>query len=544
MTPLPFSSIALSLSGGGYRATTFHLGALSLLNALDYEEGTLLNRVSILSTISGGTLTGVMYALKLADGGSYHDCFAKLYHLLEEDKLVERALHKLNNPGSWANAHKSRDVINAFSEVYDEHFYDRATFAKLFDNPTGHLDDIVFGASEFTTGIQFRFQRGYEDELFGNGNLNLPRDAARDVRLADAAASSSCFPGGFEPMVMPKDYGNGPGSAVENAWNALEHEPVTAIMDGGVLDNQGIEGVKLAERRHTAAGKPLVGTFLISDVSGETMDRLVVPELKYSRLGNFLTFRNINILAFLLLAIGIGLLFVLDAPPWDIVAVSCLGTLIAGWFLLFILARRVLIREVSKTFAGGQLPEILRDFGVLMRTPVYILYYLVKFRALSVLKMVMDVFLRRIRQLQLNALFASHDWNGRIKTNNIYTLKGMHVNEVGFKMAQVIAAANSMPTTLWFSEEEKKNHMLDDLIAAGQCTLCFNLMKYIDELPGKMYEGQNIWAATPVDQQAAIGQLREQLGDYWQQFRHDPYWLLNRDKGVVGGAAAGAGEVV
>ena len=124
MIPIPFSNIALSLSGGGYRATTFHLGAMSLLNSLEYDNNTLLSRVTILSTISGGTLTGVMYAMKIAEGGTYYDCFTKLYQLLEEDKLVERALHNLNNPNKWTNKHKSRDVINAFAEVYNEYFYE------------------------------------------------------------------------------------------------------------------------------------------------------------------------------------------------------------------------------------------------------------------------------------------------------------------------------------------------------------------------------------------------------------------------------------
>ena len=165
--PIPFRNIALSLSGGGYRATTFHLGAISLLNALEFGPQTLLQRVSILSTISGGTLTGVMYALKLAQGKGYQGCFDKIYVLLEEDRLVEQALHKLNNPKNWTNPHKSRDVINAFSEVYNEHFYDQATFAELYDNETGHLNDIIFGASEFTTGIQFRFTKN--DDKGKNG---------------------------------------------------------------------------------------------------------------------------------------------------------------------------------------------------------------------------------------------------------------------------------------------------------------------------------------------------------------------------------------
>ena len=120
--PVPFTNMAVSLSGGGYRATTFHLGALSYLDFRKYKDRPLLENVSIVSTISGGTLTGVMYALKLAQGETFADCFHKLYKLLSENNLVDLALEKLNKPAKWKNKYKSRDLINAFSEVYDELF--------------------------------------------------------------------------------------------------------------------------------------------------------------------------------------------------------------------------------------------------------------------------------------------------------------------------------------------------------------------------------------------------------------------------------------
>ena len=59
----PFGAIALSLSGGGYRAAAFHLGALDMLHRLD-----LLRDVTALSTVSGGTFTGMRYALSLKFG--------------------------------------------------------------------------------------------------------------------------------------------------------------------------------------------------------------------------------------------------------------------------------------------------------------------------------------------------------------------------------------------------------------------------------------------------------------------------------------------
>jgi predicted acylesterase/phospholipase RssA len=532
MFPVPFSKIAISLSGGGYRATTFHLGALSLLNALDFGEERLLKEVKIVSTISGGTLTGVMYAQMLAEGKAFGDCFDKLYFLLEEDKLVARALQKLNNPKKWTNKHKSRDVINAFSEVYDEHFYDRGTFAALYDNKEGHLTDAIFGASEFTTGIQFRFQHGHEDERFGNGNLSLPLEVAREIRLADAAAASSCFPGGFEPMIMPKDFGNGPDSAVDISWSQTEHEPTTAIMDGGILDNQGIEGVKLAERRHIKDGLSPIGTYIISDVAGENMEPFVVPKMKENWFLNLFTFRRINVLALLSLIGLAASIYFFDLPVWAIILNSGVLTLILLWAATYFIAQHFFYKEVENTFAGAQLPEILQDFKVITRTPVYIVAYLVRFRAMSAAKMVMDIFLRRIRRLQLNALYASPKWNGRIKDNNIYALSHKSTAEIGFRMTEVVNNANTMPTSLWFTEEQKANHMLDDLIACGQFTLCYNLLEYCKELQTKEFQGQNVWEKTPQEQQQRIEALEKQLEDYWKQFMIDPYWLLNEEKKV------------
>ena len=240
--PVPFNNIAVSLSGGGYRATTFHLGALSLLDALSYGDQPLIKNVRIISTISGGTLTGVMYALKLAEGKEFKDCFDKLYRLLEKDELVEHALDKLNNPGKWPNTYKTRDLINSFAEVYHEDFYDKATFANLYNSDKSYLSDVIFGASEFSSGLQFRFQQEQEQGKFGNKNYNLPDSANREIRLADAAAASSCFPGGFEPMIMPGDFGNGPESAVNQVWLNERKYPVTAIMDGGYWITRGSKG--------------------------------------------------------------------------------------------------------------------------------------------------------------------------------------------------------------------------------------------------------------------------------------------------------------
>ncbi len=54
--------LGLALSGGGFRASLFHIGVLARLAELD-----LLGKIEVLSTVSGGSIIGAMYYLMLKD---------------------------------------------------------------------------------------------------------------------------------------------------------------------------------------------------------------------------------------------------------------------------------------------------------------------------------------------------------------------------------------------------------------------------------------------------------------------------------------------
>ena len=58
--------IGLALSGGGARAIAFHLGCLRALNQLG-----LLDRVAVLSTVSGGSIIGAYFHLHHGDFPSF-----------------------------------------------------------------------------------------------------------------------------------------------------------------------------------------------------------------------------------------------------------------------------------------------------------------------------------------------------------------------------------------------------------------------------------------------------------------------------------------
>ena len=50
--------IGLALSGGGYRAAAYHIGTLRALHQLG-----ILDKVDVISSVSGGSITAAYYAL-------------------------------------------------------------------------------------------------------------------------------------------------------------------------------------------------------------------------------------------------------------------------------------------------------------------------------------------------------------------------------------------------------------------------------------------------------------------------------------------------
>lgn len=50
--------IGLALSGGGYRAAAYHIGTLRAINRLG-----ILDKVDVISAVSGGSITAAYYAL-------------------------------------------------------------------------------------------------------------------------------------------------------------------------------------------------------------------------------------------------------------------------------------------------------------------------------------------------------------------------------------------------------------------------------------------------------------------------------------------------
>lgn len=336
----PFESIGFALSGGGFRAATFGLGVLSLLNEIKWteleKEVRLLEKVRFVSSASGGTITLSVYTAALHHGVPFTDYYRKLNEAMRGEALVEEAMKILNDESQWQEGGKSRNIINAFSRAYHNKLFafipekGRTLGGIMPGEQNGghpsHIEEFCFNSTDFYTGVVFRFQGG--EDWSGNkggalGNSNIGIDwkkkenavkALKNIRLSDVLAASSCFPMGFEPIVFPRDFTYPGGPAVKDlkdalvldtlSWNDKLADPdenlksprakkekefaekkVFGLMDGGIWDNQGLHSLLLANGRGKVEGEDseLHNRFdlmMVSDVTSFYMSPYNVPEIK------------------------------------------------------------------------------------------------------------------------------------------------------------------------------------------------------------------------------------------------------------------------
>ena len=195
--------VALCLSGGGYRAAGFHLGVLDLL-----DRAGLLPRVRTLSTISGGTIVGAAWALSRARREGFDAFYDRAWKTLRSLNVVREAVARLAAREGGVGA---ASLIRAAARVHAESpLFGEAKLGELMDarDAVQGPDELIFSATEFHSGRAYRFQTSRRSRVkVGNvPPLEIPAAVAREVRLADVVAASSCFPGAFEPLVFPRDF--------------------------------------------------------------------------------------------------------------------------------------------------------------------------------------------------------------------------------------------------------------------------------------------------------------------------------------------------
>lgn len=300
----PFQKIALALSGGGFRAASYSIGAMSYLDYLKYKDGhnndrSLLENVEFISSASGGSFPGMLYSAYVKQGKSFKDAYDKMLSFMSGQELLKDVLTLMNDDSAWEGREKSRNFINAFSRIYDERLFDKKTFGVYWN--TNRDIEVCVNATEFYRGISFRFQTdgkqpdlgSFDKEKTGNAFIFFDTKTANNlhtlqqIKLGDILAASSCFPAGFEPIIYPRDfsYQGLNSSTLQQAmiitdYNKMERalDIQVGLMDGGINDNQGMYSAMLADKRRRKAQRDNGFDLIIAtDVASHFMDAYVPP---------------------------------------------------------------------------------------------------------------------------------------------------------------------------------------------------------------------------------------------------------------------------
>ncbi len=280
--------IGLGLSGGGFRASLYHIGVLAKLAELD-----VLRRVEVLSCVSGGSIIGAHYYLEVrqllqtkADADITREDYIEIIKRIQDDFLdgvktnvrVRVAAEFTTNlkmiflPG-YSRTMRAGELYerDIFSRVKDNEGDKERWLNNLYINPVGETNFspkdgnwerlakapiLILNAASLNTGHTWQFTAawmgeppaGIDSAIDGNDRYRRmyyaeAPDNHKKIRLGYAVAASSCVPGLFEPLSI----------------EGLFPERTVRLVDGGTCDNQGVGGLLEQD----------CNVVLISDASGQ-----------------------------------------------------------------------------------------------------------------------------------------------------------------------------------------------------------------------------------------------------------------------------------
>lgn len=282
--PTKSQRLGLGLSGGGFRASFYHIGVLAQMADLG-----LLRQVEVISTVSGGSIIGALYYLHIkkllqakADSDITNQDYVDIVKNIEKDFLT--ATNKNIRMSTFASFSANFRMIflnysrsDRIAELYNDWLYQTVLanvsnpvqMQELKIYPPGQPDFypsrdnqgrkakvpiLVLNSTTLNTGRNWEFTAqtmgepptpispvweridkqpnrlrragGYSDMIAAPINQ-------QQFPLAHAVAASACVPALFDPL------------AISNLYRDRDkNEDIRAqLVDGGVHDNQGIEGL-------------------------------------------------------------------------------------------------------------------------------------------------------------------------------------------------------------------------------------------------------------------------------------------------------------
>lgn len=267
--------VGLALSGGGFRAALYHIGVMARLADMD-----VLRSVEALSTVSGGSIIGAYYYLEVKklleskkDAEITRDDYVNIIREIQrkflkgvQENIRTKTLSSLRKnlkmmfSKRFSRSHRLGELYEEvlFAAVNDSHPKDKARclkdlliqpkdeeagFKPKFSNwrRRSKVPILVLNATSLNTGHNWQFtarSMGEPPGLLGSEidkNKRFrrlwydqaPSEELESYRLGYAVAASSCVPALFEPLAL----------------DGLYKDEIIRLVDGGVHDNQGVEGL-------------------------------------------------------------------------------------------------------------------------------------------------------------------------------------------------------------------------------------------------------------------------------------------------------------
>ena len=261
--------VVLAFSGGGTRAAAFSYGVLEKLRdtpvVIEGRTSSLLSRVNVISSVSGGSYTAAYYGLF---GDRIFTDFAP--HFLYRD-WQRKLISLLLNPGHLLSiATRGFNRSDLAASYLDRTLFKGRTFADMSRNG---LPFIIINASDLNNATTFSFIQPQFDFLCSD---------LTSYPVADAVMASSAVPPAFAPIAL-RNYGDCPERHKPWVADALAHDdvlsrrysvaqalerysdahrmPVLRLVDGVVTDNLGVRGSMMSPVAQEGDVQDMAGAF-------------------------------------------------------------------------------------------------------------------------------------------------------------------------------------------------------------------------------------------------------------------------------------------
>jgi len=245
--------IGLALSGGGFRASLFHLGVIRRL-----EELGLMKNISVISAVSGGSIIAAYYVIEMerrlretfgqleqgkktidqlrmeAFEGITSDFVAALDYNLRCRAVVFAPFY---HPIKWLKSlWPGYSRSNLMQAEYDKRFYDDNPLDQLpsVDVRTIQNERLVFGPKLILNATSLLDGRRVSFSRIPIGRFEQFTKVDKNVlKLSQVVGASAAVPGVFPPVAIGGE----------------------KLVDGGVADNQGVEALLNEERGYGCTEK-------------------------------------------------------------------------------------------------------------------------------------------------------------------------------------------------------------------------------------------------------------------------------------------------